>query len=133
MIDYMGKVLEFHNKHKAFTRTDPGLVPYEVANLRIKLMTEELIEFIQADSQERIIEVADALADLLYVVFGTALAYGIPMDAVFSEVHASNMSKDAVPASGEGRPVGIGTKVQKGPNFRPPDIESILEEYTACR
>lgn len=86
-------------------------------------MIEELRELCDAMEAEDLLAVADGLADLLYVVFGTAVAYGIPIDRVFAEVHASNMSK----LGQDGRPIiGEHGKRLKGPHYRPPDIAPLL-------
>lgn len=70
-----------------------------------------------------IYEVADALADILYVVYGTAAEFGIPIDEIFAEVHKSNMSK----LGEDGKPVYRGDgKVLKGPNFKLPDIIGVF-------
>lgn len=69
-------------------------------------------------------EIADALGDLLYVVTGAALVYGIDLDAVFDEVQLSNMSK----LGADGRPVvRADGKILKGPNFFEPDIRGVLD------
>jgi hypothetical protein len=65
-------------------------------------MIEELAELAAALHEGRVVAVADALADLLYVVHGTALACGVPIDAVFAEVHRSNMTKLELDAHGKG-------------------------------
>jgi len=86
-------------------------------------MEEELRELLQAMASEDIVAIADGLADLLYVVFGTAAAYGIPMDDVFAEVHASNMSKLGT----DGKPIiGEHGKRLKGPLYRPPNIAPLV-------
>jgi predicted HAD superfamily Cof-like phosphohydrolase len=86
-------------------------------------MTEELRELLEAMRAEDVTEIADGLADLLYVVFGTAVAYGIPMDGVFAEVHRSNMTK----LGSDGKPViGAEGKRLKGPGYVPPNIRPLL-------
>ena len=123
-VDYLGAVREFH---RAFGIAAPnsatGIVADAVRKSREALMREELRELINAMSDEEVVAIADGLADLLYVVFGTAVAYGIPIDDVFAEVHESNMTK----LDEHGRPVvGKDGKRLKGPFYRPPDIESLL-------
>jgi len=69
------------------------------------------------------VEVADALADLLYVIYGAGHAFGIDLDECYNEVHSSNMSK----LGDDGKPMKADNgKVLKGPNFFEPDLESIL-------
>jgi len=92
-------------------------------HLRVDLIEEELNELKEAIANEDLIEVADALADLLYVVYGAGGAFGINLDACFQEVHSSNMSK----LGKDGKPIyREDGKVMKGPNFREPDLKSIL-------
>jgi predicted HAD superfamily Cof-like phosphohydrolase len=79
-------------------------------------------EFEKAANDENLVKVADALADLLYVVYGTGVSYGIDLEPIFKEVHESNMSK--------GDPEVLRTpsgKVPKAKNYRPPDLQPILE------
>lgn len=122
--DYMAALKEFHEKFSHYAQCQPNAtVRPEIKNLRIKLMEEELQETIQAINKEDIIELADGLADLLYVVFGTALAYGIPIDKVFAEVHRSNMTKSMLKDE-----KSIPGKTIKGPDYSPANIKSILEE-----
>ncbi len=110
--------------------------PADLANLRIKLIEEELEEFKDALAAGDLVEVADAITDLLYVVIGAGLVYGIPMDATFDEVHSSNMTK--LGPDGKAILNGIDCeldpskphgKVVKGPNYREPDIKKVLDNY----
>lgn len=138
MIDYLGMVKEFHEKYGHYINTKPfngdkyPCFPRELVILREKLITEEAKEFSEWSYENydildnipiNIIEIADALADLLYVVFGAAIAYGIPIDKVFAEVHRSNMTK-----SMEKDTKSIKGKTIKGPNYEPPNIRKILLE-----
>lgn len=84
---------------------------------RAQLMIEELSEVIQAMSTRDEVEFADGLADLLYVVIGTAVAFDIPLAQLYEEVHASNMTKD----------IG-GHKPVKGRQFVHPNIARVLKE-----
>jgi predicted HAD superfamily Cof-like phosphohydrolase len=123
-VDYLGSVREFH---RAFgipaPDTPTGRVEGDLRRSREALMTEELRELLAAMHAEDLIEIADGLADLLYVVFGTAVAYGIPMDDVFEEVHRSNMTKLGF----DGKPViGAAGKRLKGPGYVPPNIRPLL-------
>lgn len=99
--------------------------------LRLNLIQEEmeeaLAEFMDNDGNFLTSidykRVAKELADLLYVVYGAADAFDIPIDLVFADVHDSNMSK----LGADGRPVRREDgKVMKGPNYRPPDLSYIL-------
>ena len=84
---------------------------------RCDLMLEELGETVEALARRDIVELADGVADLAYVVAGTAAAFGLPLDGLVEEVHASNMSKDAA----------TGHKPRKGDDFFDPDIRRVLE------
>jgi predicted HAD superfamily Cof-like phosphohydrolase len=117
-------VREFHEAYEVAVAHTTLLNPSEeLRELRKRLIYEEFHELWTALNGNDIVEIADALADLTYVVYGTAVSYGIPLDEVFEEVHDSNMTK----LGADGKPiVRADGKVLKGPNFRPPDIESIL-------
>jgi len=82
-------------------------------------MTEELAELVEAMQKQDYMNVAKECADLLYVVYGTAFEYGLPIDEVFAEVHRSNMSK--TPA------LDKGGKVTKGDNYEPADVATVLD------
>jgi len=85
--------------------------------------SEEVGEFVAASEKGDLVGIADALADIVYVVYGTALTYGIDLDAVLREVHRSNMSK----LGRDGKPlIREDGKVVKSENYFPPDIASIL-------
>jgi len=121
MTDYEGLVREFHVKFNHYLGNIKNFPPAEVVELRRKLIAEEAIEFNEATEAFDIIKVADSLADLLYVVFGAALAFGVPIDKVFEEVHRSNMTKSM--AKDE---KSIKGKTLKGPDYVPPDLIKIL-------
>jgi len=127
MIDYEGMVRDFHIKYDHYI-SKGETPPIDVIYLRDRLIEEEAHEFslasgmLRNDPKELFtnskVLIADALADLLYVVFGAAIAYNIPIEAVFEEVHRSNMSKS--------RLKNEYGKTIKGPNYFPPDILGIL-------
>jgi predicted HAD superfamily Cof-like phosphohydrolase len=94
-------------------------IGWKLKELRLSLLSEELWELEEAMTNDDIIAVADALADILYVVLGTAVTYGIDIEPVFDEVHRSNMTK-----GGLKRADG---KVLKTSSYIPPDIKSIIE------
>lgn len=122
MTDYVGSVKEFHETFGHPVRTSPTARIPE-ALLRASLIKEELGEYIDALAERDTVGVADALADLLYVVFGAALAHGIPIDEVFAEVHRSNMTK----LGEDGKPiVRADGKALKGPNYEPPRIREVM-------
>lgn len=111
---------------KAFgqeVKSDPDFPNDETVSLRIELIAEELNELFDACEQKDIVEVADALTDILYVTYGAGHAFGIDLDECFREVQRSNMSK----LGEDGKPIYRDDgKVLKGPNYFEPDLKSIL-------
>ena len=94
-----------------------------VAELRYELIREELEEMREAMDKKDLVGIADALTDLLYVVYGAGHSFGLDLDACFNEVHRSNMSK----LGADGRPIyREDGKVLKGENYSPPDLEKTL-------
>lgn len=94
MKEAMENVKEFHTTFNAVVSDKPNLPTDEsIRQLRVKLIAEEFDEYLEAEKNDDIVEIADALADMVYVICGCALTYGIPLDKVFSEVHRSNMTK----------------------------------------
>jgi len=98
----------------------PHQLDPRVYQLRRDLIEEEHREFQEAMDAYDLVEVADALADMIYVIYGTALTFGINLDAVIAEVHRSNMTKE-----GDGSIPTI-HKITKGDSYDPPDIEKVL-------
>ena len=95
----------------------------EIQRLRLDLIEEELDELHYAIDNKDMVEIADALVDLLYVVYGAGHAFGIDLDECFKEIHASNMSK----LGPDGKPIKREDgKVLKPDTFFPPDLKSIL-------
>ena len=87
--------------------------------LRIDLIKEELEELTHAMNDKNLLEVADALTDILYVTYGAGHAFGIDLDKCFDEVQNSNMSK----LGEDGKPIyNDSGKVMKGPNYFKPDL-----------
>jgi len=94
--------------------------------LRFNLMDEENKEYFEAAENDDLVEVADALGDMLYILCGTILEHGMQykIEEVFNEIQRSNMSK----LGGDGKPIyRADGKVLKGPNYFKPNIESILK------
>ena len=114
-------------KHK------PAVPDIDIIELRLNLINEEFIELVNAAQESReedenvsqkdkLIDVADALADLLYVVYGAGHAFGLDLDECFTEVHESNMSK-----FDEGKPIyREDGKVLKSDTYMPPNFGEIL-------
>lgn len=118
------QVGDFHRAYGLPVRDVPTAeVGAQQVALRLALIQEEVGELVEAASAGDLIGVADALADIVYVAYGTAHVYGIDLDAVLDEVHASNMTK----LGADGRPIRRADgKVLKGPDYRPPDIAAVL-------
>ena len=92
--------------------------------LRVSLIKEELDELIEAMNKKDLVEVADALTDILYVTYGAGHAFGINLDDCFEEVQKSNMSK----LGNDGKPIyNNDGKVMKGPKYFKPDLKKFLK------
>jgi len=119
-------LIEFH---KAYGQEiGEGFKKPSVRALRESLLREEFNEYIDGERNSDIVEIADALADIVYVAVGAAVAYGIPFDKVFAEVHASNMSK----LGADGKPIKREDgKILKGPNYFRPRIAEIISAIQA--
>lgn len=125
--DWMEKVKAFHTLYGAPIHNEPtaGLPQMDDARLelRLGLIEEEFNELKDATKVRDIVEMADALGDIIYVVCGFAIEAGIDLGAVVQEIQASNMTK----LGADGKPVlREDGKVLKGPNYRRPDIASVL-------
>lgn len=105
-------------------KTKPEFPSQETCQLRVELIAEELNELFDAIENDDIVEVADALTDILYVTYGAGHAFGIDLDKCFTEVQRSNMSK----LGEDGKPIYRDDgKVLKGPNYSEPDLKSVLQ------
>ncbi|HQY56288.1 MAG: MazG nucleotide pyrophosphohydrolase domain-containing protein [Nitrospira sp.] len=93
MMDPQAMVEEFHRKFEIAISDRPSLPEDATRQLRVRLIQEEFEELQEAMVAQDLPGVAKELADLLYVVYGTAVSYGMDMDPVFREVHRSNLSK----------------------------------------
>ena len=104
-------------------KTKPSLSSEKINSLRLSLINEELDELKKAMLEKNILEVADALTDILYVTYGAGHAFGINLDKCFNEVQESNMSK----LGSDGKPIyNESGKVMKGPNYFKPDLSKFL-------
>jgi len=102
---------------------EPTWPSFDTRELRLDLISEEFGELGDAIENRDMVQIADALTDLLYVIYGAGHAFGIDLDECFQEVHSSNMSK----LGEDGRPIyREDGKVLKGPNFFEPDLGGIL-------
>ena len=117
------KVGEFMKTFSQEVKTKSSLSSDKINILRINLIEEELEELKQAINQKNLLEVADALTDILYVAYGAGHAFGINLDKCFEEVQNSNMSK----LGDDGKPIySEKGKVLKGPNYFKPNLSSLL-------
>lgn len=121
-------VRRFHDAFGISNATEPtGAIGDRDALLRYKLIREENEEYLEAALKGDLVEVADALGDILYILCGTLLKHGLEnkIDEVFREIQRSNMSK----LGADGKPIyREDGKVMKGPNYFKPDIASILDK-----
>jgi predicted HAD superfamily Cof-like phosphohydrolase len=117
------KVKEFMEVFGQEVKIAPELPKPDVKFLRYDLIHEELQELKEALESNDIVETADALTDLLYVVYGAGHAFGIDLNECFNEVHRSNMSK----LDENGNPIfREDGKVLKGKDYSPPDLSKII-------
>ena len=101
----------------------PSFSTDKINKLRIDLIKEELDELSEAMKNKDLLEVADALTDILYVTYGAGHAFGIDLDKCFNEVQNSNMSK----LDSNGKPIfNADGKVMKGPNYFKPDLSKFI-------
>ncbi len=120
-------VKAFHEAFKIGYRTTPKAnLGFAKNKLRFDLMKEENEEYYQAAQSNDLVEVADALGDMLYILCGTIIEHGMQhkIESVFNEIQRSNMSKLGADGSPIYRADG---KVMKGPNYFKPNIKAILE------
>ena len=104
-------------------KTKPSFSTDKINKLRLDLIKEELTELTEAMNNKDLLEVADALTDILYVTYGAGHAFGINLDKCFAEVQNSNMSK----LDENGKPIyNEHGKVMKGPNYFKPDLSRFV-------
>lgn len=120
MIKEQAMVEEFHRKFGAKVNERPAVLTEKDYELRYRLIREELEETLVAMKNGNLVKISDGLADMLYVVLGTAVAYGIDMDEIFQKVHAANMRKEG----GGTRPDG---KILKPPGWVGPEAQIAAE------
>ena len=118
--DYVKNFMEIYGQE---VKTKPSFPSDEIVQLRYDLIKEELDELSSAIKDRDIVEVADALTDLLYVVYGAGHSWGIDLDKCFAEVQRSNMSK----IGKDGKPIyNEHGKVMKGPNYIKPNLKQFI-------
>jgi len=124
MTDEQAMVEEFHRKFEIAVQTAPAEVSEDTKRLRVRLIQEEFDELKESMAAGDLPAVAKEMADLLYVVYGTAVSYGIDMDPVFREVHRSNLSKVGGYKRADGKWV-------KPPTYSSARVEPILAAQAA--
>lgn len=118
--DMVGDFMETFGQE---VKTEAEFPDNETIALRLELIQEELNELREAIGNADLVEVADALTDILYVTYGAGHAFGINLDKCFEEVQASNMSK----LGEDGKPIyREDGKVLKGPNFFEPNLKQFV-------
>ena len=116
----VGDFMEAFGQEVLYIPTLPG---FNLSELRLDLIEEEVQELRDGLDKKSMFEIADALTDILYVVYGAGHAFGIDLDDCFNEVHRSNMTK----LGEDGRPMYRDDgKVMKGPNYEEPDLEQFV-------
>ena len=104
-------------------KKNPSFPNDKIIKLRIDLIKEELKEFQEAINNKDLLEIADALTDILYVTYGAGHSFGIDLDKCFAEVQRSNMSK----LGEDGKPIyNENGKVMKGPNYTRPNLKQFF-------
>ena len=125
MVSNFERVRDFMTTFGQEVKTGPEFPSEDIQKLRDELIHEEFNEFLAADN---LVDVADALTDLLVVIYGAGHAYGIDLDECFKEVHRSNMSK----LGEDGKPIyREDGKVLKGPNYSKPNLNAVLKFQSA--
>ena len=118
------KVKKFMTTFGQEVKTNPSFASDKINLLRYELIKEELDEFKLALDNKNLLEVADALTDILYVTYGAGHAFGIDLDKCFDEVQNSNMSK----LGSDGKPIyNDAGKVMKGPDYFKPDLSKFIK------
>ena len=117
------KVKTFMETFDQEVKTKPSFSTDKINSLRYDLIKEELEELKEAMENKDLLEVADALTDILYVAYGAGHAFGIDLDKCFEEVQNSNMSK----LGDDGKPIyNESGKVMKGPKYFKPDLTKFV-------
>ena len=123
-MDPQAMVEEFHRKFGIAVAAGPTLPEEGTRQLRVRLIQEEFDELKEAMTAQDLAGVAKELADLLYVVYGTAVSYGVDLDPVFREDHRSNLSKVGGYKRADGKWV-------KPPSYSPAQVEALLAAQSA--
>lgn len=130
--EFVKLVAELHAYVGYSVATEPNIGSEDRRHLWISLLREEVGELVSALRSEDLVKVADAIGDCLYVLFGASLAFGLPIEDIYREIHRANMSKDCI-----GRPDGTGVgeeiKLRKGARYVAPALVEILKAANSTR
>jgi len=127
MKEQLNQLEEFQTVYNSTINQTPNLISEADYELRYKLGKEELEEYYDACKNGDLVEIADALTDQLYIIFGSIVSHGMQhiITDVFNEVHRSNMSK----LGEDGKPIyREDGKIMKGPNYFKPNVSKYLAE-----
>lgn len=120
---------EFQTAFESNRSHDPKLPSSEAERkLRRRILREEFNEYLDAEDDDDLVGIADALCDMIYIAYGTGVSYGLPMDELFAEVHRSNMSK-LDPETGKPTFNEYG-KVKKPATYSKPDLAGIIAQHS---
>lgn len=123
MMSFEDDIREFREAFRLPIHEEPTSLGWEDANLHLKLLTEEWQELLAAIDEQDVTETFDAIVDMMYVLAGFGVHMGLPLDAGWAEVHASNMSK----LDEDGEPIfREDGKVLKSEQYFAPDLEGLL-------
>lgn len=123
MVSVHEMVMEWHRAFNVPVGGRPGLLENDREHLRVRLITEEYKELLDAVAEKNFIEQLDALGDLVYVCYGMAIELGANLDKIIEEIHRSNLSKLDENSDPIFREDG---KVLKGPWYSPPNIIKVV-------
>lgn len=117
-------VTDFHRACDVPILTAPQFAPHDRMELRERLLMEERGEYVEAIERRDIVALGDAIGDMIYILIGTAVECGIPLDRVWAEIQRSNMAKvDVTTGKAKHREDG---KILKPPGWTPPDIRKAM-------
>jgi predicted HAD superfamily Cof-like phosphohydrolase len=119
-------VREFHEAFELAHPDRPTPLAAELAEARQRILDEEVREVAEAAQGGDLVEIAHELADVVYAAYGTAISYGIDLDAVIAEIHKANMTK----LGADGRAIERDGKVQKSELYRPPDVAGVIDRQS---
>lgn len=124
MNKWQADVRDFHYGTNSYVGKSPRVPPDDISDLRIKLVEEEWLgpgELYESIVAGDLVGIADGIADMIYVLLGMAVTYGIDMEPVWNEVHATNMDKLRGPKRADGKQL-------KPEGWEPPDIDQIIQD-----